>query len=319
MLNSDTIDFSLIKQAKYIKLGTSGGLERECFQGDYIWLDNREIPHDLVIERDFVKLKRFIEEARKKNEFLTKKVRQVIQFYDAGPETLWITFTDGLLWWAVASKNVEYIESDSKTFSYGTRFKKVLTPGWKCTSLAGEQLYMNSLSGKLTKTAFFLGTLCQIKSGAFEYLLSKIQDKETRLIKETKTMQKNLIILARKLLQELTWSDFELLVDLIFTNAGWLRQSRVGGKQKSIDMIYINRISKETAIVQVKSATNQSTLDKCLIDLQKFNAEHIFYVYHTSVGQLNSYQRTVHLLGPDELAEKVVNDGFIEWLIKITC
>lgn len=49
------------------------------------------------------------------------------------------------------------------------------------------------------------------------------------------------------------WKDFEILVDLIFRNAGWRRVSVVGESLKFVDMELEEPITGEQYQVQVKS------------------------------------------------------------------
>lgn len=59
----------------------------------------------------------------------------------------------------------------------------------------------------------------------------------------------------------LTWQDFELLVDLVFSSSGWRRLSQVGRTQKTIDLELVLPSTAERAFVQVKSQATRASLD----------------------------------------------------------
>ena len=66
------------------------------------------------------------------------------------------------------------------------------------------------------------------------------------------------------LMRLLTWQDFELLVDLVFTNSGWRRVGPVGKTQKTVDIELMLPTTGERAFVQVKSSAGKRDLDEYL-------------------------------------------------------
>ena len=46
---------------------------------------------------------------RRLNQVASSHAKQVLDFYRAGPETLWITFSESHLWWAEANGPVEFL------------------------------------------------------------------------------------------------------------------------------------------------------------------------------------------------------------------
>lgn len=100
----------------------------------------------------------------------------------------------------------------------------------------------------------FRGTICQVK--AFDSLLRKLNDEllpETIVAEEA---ERALIEAIVGLMRRLTWQDFELLVELIFSTSGWRRISRAGGAQKTVDLELVLPTTNERAFVQVKSGAN---------------------------------------------------------------
>ncbi len=108
--------------------------------------------------------------------------------------------------------------------------------------------------------------------------------------------------------------DFELLVDLVFSTSGWRRQGAVGGTQKTKDLFLTLPSTGEFAFVQVKSKTNSSELKSYIDQINNFPDEtRMFYVYHS--GEAKTDDDRVTLIGPQKLADLVVNAGLINWLI----
>ena len=84
------------------------------------------------------------------------------------------------------------------------------------------------------------------------------------------------------LMRLLTWRDFELLIELVFSQSGWRRISASGGTQKTIDIELVLPTTGEAAFVQVKSKTNQVQLDDYIERFAERDDARMFYVYHTS-------------------------------------
>ncbi len=57
---------------------------------------------------------------------------------------------------------------------------------------------------------------------------------------------------VKKSIKNLYWKDFEILVDLLFTQGGWRRISRRGETMKSIDMELEDPITKDKYLIQIK-------------------------------------------------------------------
>ncbi len=114
----------------------------------------------------------------------------------------------------------------------------------------------------------------------------------------------------------LTWRDFELLVELVFSQSGWRRVSASGGTQKTIDIELVLPTTGETAFVQVKSRTNQAQFDDYMERFEERGDGRMFYVYHTANNALRVEDEGVNIVGPDRLAELVLETGLFGWLLK---
>jgi len=114
------------------------------------------------------------------------------------------------------------------------------------------------------------------------------------------------------MLQFLTWKDFELLVDLVFTHSGWRRISSAGKTQKTIDMEVLLPSTGERAFIQVKSATNQRQFDQYRSSFDELNYDKMFYIFHT--GSAQCQDKRIVLIDGAKLARMVLNAGLLYWL-----
>ena len=115
----------------------------------------------------------------------------------------------------------------------------------------------------------------------------------------------------------LTWRDFEILVNLVFSASGWRRIGESGGAQKTVDLELALPSTGERAFVQVKSRTSQAQLDDYVERLRNRPEARMFYVYHTTAGPLevpNSKRCT--LIDSPKLAGMVLDAGLFSWLLQ---
>lgn len=303
---------SEVTQAKYIKLGDKGKWEEHCFSDGTLRLGYNEVPASFNpnTDRNIITdlyLKLGIQKSAASNH-----ARQVIDFYNAGPETIWITFSQGRLWWAQTHKEVEYLGKDNDT---GSRLKKTIN-GWHSSSAGNIPLMMRDLSGKLTRSANYRQTICSINKNAFAYLMNKIQDRDISEVRETKLAREHIYELTQNLIQLLTWQDFELFVDILFSASGWRRITKLGGTQKITDIELISPLTNEIAFIQVKSQTTQKELNYYAKEFQRMPADRFFYIYHSAENNLEICDRKIRLMGPRELAEGAFRSGLIDWLVE---
>jgi hypothetical protein len=111
--------------------------------------------------------------------------------------------------------------------------------------------------------------------------------------------------------------DFELLVELIFSTSGWRRLGAVGNTQKTLDLDMSLPSTGERAFVQIKSRTTSKELAEYVAKIDEagpFNR--MFFVFHS--GEAEATDERVTLIGPERLAELVMDAGLTKWLIEKT-
>jgi len=244
----------------------------------------------------------------KKNGKATEYTNQVRMFYTDDEQTLWITFHLGKLYWCFASKDVQELPD-------GTRIRRTLAP-WSCQDVDGKVLLFDNLSGALTKVQGFRGTICEVAQAA--YLIKRLNGECTQEVGHAKACLKTLEGALQPLIQNLGWKDFELLCDLIFTQAGWQRVSVVGKTQKTVDLELLSPVSARRAAVQVKSQADlKMFLDSKAKFAQMRQYDEVYFVVHSPSKELAQHQSDspFFLLTADRLASLVVSAGLTKWLV----
>ncbi len=226
------MDQAITKPAYFIKLGRKGAWEELCIENNTIMLGFHNPLHSECLNGEWDKVyKYWIDQGRRKNE-ATKIKNQIKWFYESDEETLWITFFKRRMYWCFAEKEVTQ-QAD------GTRIRKV-KGAWKNVDVQGSPLRLENLSGKLTKVQGFRGTICRVHE--HEYLIRRINHRKLPKVEKAEQTLATLLRDIEPLIKNLTWKDFELLVDLIFTHAGWQRISTRGKTEKSLDLDLMSRV-----------------------------------------------------------------------------
>jgi hypothetical protein len=304
-------------RALYIKLGEGNCWTKLSFETNTLRFGFSEISHEMALAavekddftaiRDFYRLERAVASGT-----ATRYSNEMRSFYTTGPDVLWITFADGRLWWCFADPTV-MPTLDVDPSAAGSKYRNSVGK-WSDKDINGQTLWTNALRGSLTTTAGFRGTICRVSE--FDYLIRRLNGEETVATAAARHARQNLIEAIIPLIRGLHWRDFELLVELVMTQGGWRRVSATGGTQHTTDLELELPLTGEPALVQVKSRLDQITANKVTSELvEAAGNARIFVAYHTSPGPLVNDQENVSLIGPDELAEHVVELGLTGWIM----
>lgn len=231
---------------RYIKLGAGGAHESECLSKGELRIFYPFISHETAQSGDSDAICAAAIAAGRSKRAASSDARQIRDFYGLGEDALWITFSNGLLWWTFARNGVEWVEHDSSPY----RMRRSIG-SWRSTNANRSPLYMADLSGRLTKTAFYRETICELE--AREYLIAKIKGEPTKNLARALSARSAMVSTLSCLIKALSPQDFELLIDLIFAQSGWQRLNIVGGVQKTSDLELLLPTTGERAFVQVKS------------------------------------------------------------------
>ncbi len=295
-----------ISEVKYIKLGQCGEWEAECIESGFIKFGYRRTPHELCLSEKWDEVREVWKNIRNGNEgTATKDANQIKAFYTAQKDTVFITFFGGFVYWCRPTGGVSVLED-------GSRIRQTID-GWHNQSIGGKKFTQASMSGQLYKTQAYRGTICNVSIP--EYVIRKINDELSPEVEEADLAETAYLKSVRQLCSLLTWQDFELLVDLIFSTSGWRRTGSVGETQKTIDLELELPTTGENAFVQVKSTATLDTLNEYVERFQGSKAyERMFFVWHS--GPLNEELEIegVTLIGPGKLAELILSSGLTRWL-----
>ena len=297
-------------RALYIKLGQGGAWENDCInETQTLRLGYQEASHQLCLQGDWAGVHQELKAIRKDVGAATRDTNQIRLFYESDETVLWVTFLGDLLYWCFSKPEIALLADQSKT--------RPVIGQWRSTDVTSKALQKNQLSGKLTSMEGFRGTICSVKE--FDYLVDKINGK---LNAATEEAMKAIEVLEQKieaLIRGLHWKDFEILIDLIFRQAGWQRVGVLGGTEKTIDLDLLSPITSERYAVQIKSRAGRLEFENCqhrFTDMQGYNR--LYFVVHTPSDDLveakTNSSNEIELLLPAKIAHLVVKYGLADWV-----
>ncbi len=288
----------------YIKLGRGGEWEAESLRDGVLRFGYREVPHHLC-GGDWNGVLQVMKSIRSTPGTAAADVSQIRAFYEADEGSIFTTFSGGLLYWCRPTGPVEALGDNSR--------RRATVDGWRSRSIGDTLLSADRLSGHLLRVQGFRGTICKVR--AKDYLLRKLGDEVSPEVEAAQAAEEALQKALVGLMKLLTWQDFELLVDLVFSASGWRRISRVGGPQKTVDLELVLPSTGERAFVQVKSEAGVAALIDYAERLESAPAyDRMFFTWHTGSLSDRDGPPNVILLGPEKLSRMVVDAGLSSWL-----
>ncbi|PKN80001.1 MAG: hypothetical protein CVU48_03635 [Candidatus Cloacimonetes bacterium HGW-Cloacimonetes-1] len=300
--------------ALFIRLGKGSSFFEKCRNNGQVMLDYREVDHQLCVDQKWDGVIKHFVDGMKTNITTAKNhVKQVKYFYTANSETIWITFHDNKMWWCKADKDIEQISENLKI--------KSSPLGWSDRDINGNILYMSNINGRITAKRGFLGTICEYDLTDTDYIIRKINGRRTEHNDMANECFQDLEKALMPLIQSLTWSDFELLIDLIIRHVGWERVSKVGGTQKTLDIDLVDPLTGDRAWVQVKSRATKKEYEEYK-DALPDNGK-LFFFAHSPAKNLIKYKKetantNANLLFAEEIAKLAMSAGLANWIITRT-
>jgi hypothetical protein len=303
------------KAVRYIKLGRrTGAWETRSLDLGEIHFGYNGVSHEMALAGDASKIKQQEVGKGKKPQVATSTAQQILDFYQLGPDCLWITFARDHLWWTFAKPGVTWLGGPIE--ERGARMRKCIG-GWRNTDLKGKPLRTDSLSTRLTKVQFYQRTICAVE--AEDYLLRRINGIEEPLIAKSTKARDALLEVVAQAIATLHWKDFETLVDVVFARSGWHRASAIGGTQKLVDVVLEQPTTGELAAVQVKSATSQKTFEKFIDEADATGQfDRLFFVCHSPKGEMEipPERNDIHLWVGRDFAKIVLRLGLTDWVME---
>jgi hypothetical protein len=296
-------------KALYIKLGEGGEYERECItQEQTLRVGWPDVPLDLCRRRAWKEVKEILRARMPDSGALTRDAEQLRLFCEADEKVLWVTFSGNHLWWCFAGLEVEELPDHAK-------IRRTLNR-WSSSDIKGNPLDTRCLSGKLLSMQGFRGTICRVKE--FDYLLHKINGEEIPEVIEARQARTSLEKTIEAIIRGLYWKDFEVLIDLIFRQAGWQRVSMLGEVQKTLDLDLLSPVTRERYGVQIKSTADAADFQQYQHECKGFvGFTRFYFAVHTPAGKLTQLEGDgrFELLLPDRVARLAIQSGLVDWII----
>lgn len=297
-------------RAYYIKLGHGGEWEQICISESTLRIGFERQDVQDINRGDWEKIKQqLIQEARHKKGVATKDLNALRSICESTPEDLWITFSQGKLWWCrVGSREIFQGET--------SKYKYRQVDRWSDKDVYGGILGISSIPGELSKIQAFRGTFCRV--GERETLRRLVNAAPSPEYGEVETNYKALSESVKKAIKKLHWKDFETLVDLVFRGSGWHRVSMLGGTMKGTDLELEDPITGDRYQVQVKAQATMADFESYSNEFKGSVHRKLYFVAHTpdeELAALHAQPRDVELILPDRLSEMVVRLGLVDWLM----
>jgi hypothetical protein len=298
---------------RYVKLGKGGAWAPAAIEQSIIPFGFGQVPHAPCAAGNWDEVRKELAASGRTKSGVSQGVRELQDFYELPDDALWITFADRHLYWTFAWAAV--VAFDDPAPGSWHRFRPCIG-GWSRLTLTGEPLSTTSLA--LTRVAGFRQTICTIERQ--DYLLRRIRGEDEPLLAKAREVRSELEKVALGMISALDWRDFEILVDLLFANGGWRRQSAIGTGEVDVDLLLDNPVTREAAWVQVKSRCNQPVLDDYLERFRRDgSAQHFFLVCHSPTANLRApAEPGIHIWAGTELAKAALTAGLFDWLIERT-
>jgi hypothetical protein len=168
------------------------------------------------------------------------------------------------------------------------------------------------LPGTVGAVSGFRGTIAEPRHSTA--ILRAIRGERSPELAEYRDQRKTYLQVVARLIPLLHWRDFELLVDLLFSRAGWVRNSTLGRTLETVDLEVEHPETSERAFVQVKAVANQRSLNEYVRKHSGLRRDYMFFVVHTPGGKLTSLRSDVKIWADAHLAELVVRRGLADWV-----
>ena len=299
------VDF---KRAYYIKLGRGGEWEQSSISESKLRIGWGHQDTQDINCGDWEKIREQLRRSHRTEGATTRDLNALRSIRESTSEDLWITFSQGTMWWCRLGSNEIFQDEKSK-------YRQV-EGEWSNQDVRGNTLEINSIPGVLAKIQGFRGTVCQVQAlGTLKRLVNAEPSPEYNEIAECKTA---LIKSVGNGIRKLHWKDFETFVDLMFRESGWRRLSMVGGPMKFTDLELEDPITSDKYQVQIKSRATFEDFERYAKQFNRQLNRRLYFVVHTPDKKLAALQeqpRDVELILPGQLSEMVVRLGLVDWLM----
>lgn len=300
----------------YIKLGAGGRWEGALDRGRLEW-GNYDDRHVAGLAGNWAAVTQAYIANGRIQATATGYTNEARSFFNDDPATLWITFARGRLWWCQADPEVHAARSANGT---DAAYYRTTLGGWRDRDLDGRALDFERLSTRLLQLQGYQRTICALKPDqealCRRYINATPDPAQAAIAAARLELRRHL----QTLVQQLTWRDFEQLIDLALARTGWVRMSSLGGTMKDVDLVVEQAFTRERMAVQIKSSANQQVVDDYARRLAaRAPDERIMLICHSPASTLvvppSTGSRRLELVQGSALADLAINAGLVDWVI----
>ena len=298
---------------RYVKNGAGGCWWTAAKTDAQVHAGWSNIPDDMLLAGDLAAIEEAVRSEFGSNQGAATRDFNALRALVQRPSRhVWVTIEDGFLWWATVRDGVQINHENTGDRGH---FWLTLDRTWSNRSLAGRYLAVADLPGIVTAVAGFRGTVCEPQG--WREILRLIRDEDDEDAAAANAARKVYESAVARLIARLGPKDFELLIDLILSRAGWTRIARLGGATEGIDVEVENVAIGEVAFVQVKAAAGQSVLDEYVarFSARRERYARMIFAVHTPAGQLKGPRELpVQVWDRTRVSELVVRLGLGDWV-----
>ena len=304
---------------RYIKLGEKGRWAKKCFQDNVLrfgFHTGMEYINELCKNTKWDEVHSYWLAQVPNRSTATSYTNQIRSYFEDCGNTLWIAIEDGYLYYGFTVGKPIADSADEIFDGVNLSSHKLMDAnGWRRIDAKNNELKVNELSSRLTKVVGYQSTTCGFDEKNTEYLRNRLQGIFNPITIDVAKTLDTLKLQILEMLKHITPKDFELLVQLIFANSGWRQLFATGGARQTVDLEIQNPVTGDIAFVQVKSTTNTRELLDYFQRAQRSYHGRMFFVYHTGNVDATVVDETVDVWGAKKVAEQVIENGLIDWLI----
>ncbi|KRB86516.1 hypothetical protein ASE00_07395 [Sphingomonas sp. Root710] len=298
------------KTVRYVKLGEGGAWEEDCFARGILRMgfgSDVEQGFALCLAKDWDGFAAMWREYGRTPSVATRFANETRFFVEDDGSTLWITFSGQRLLWGMLDPGGHL----TRTYDGDSTYRP-LVGGWRDHDIHGTPLIKGNLAGDLVSLAAYRGTSCNVPRP--DYVIRKVNGHRANEVEVAEVALAVMQEATLAVIRSLQPNDFELLVDLIFTQSGWRRVGILGRTQKTLDLDIILPSTGERAMVQVKSTTSSYELTQYISQLEPDGPhKRLFYAFHS--GEAQTSDPRVSVLGPERIAAMTLDAGLMRWVM----
>jgi hypothetical protein len=297
-----------IRNAHYIKLGAGGKYALSAMAEGRMRFGWDRIPLKEIHARDWTSIRQRLAKYHQNKATVTSDLERLRDLVTSTPADVWITFHDSHLWWGRLSAEAVGQDTISKY--------RTLSDGWRNTDVTGVPLTVNRIPGVIAQLQGFRGTVCSV--GDTEALRRLINAEFSPAYKKLQASHQQVMQDVQAAIRGLHWKDFEVLVDLVFRQAGWRRRSMLGESMKYVDLELVEPITGEAYQVQIKSKASLAEFEAYAKRFSREGFRKLYFVVHSPSRDLEGLEsefEDVELVLPSRLGELVAEGGLIRWVL----